>query len=173
MKENFNFSMCLSVLSKGVVVVQSLNHVWLFPTSWSASHQVPPSSTISWNLPKFMSIESMMLSNRLILGCPPPLPSPFVFSLSQHQGLFQWVSSSYLVARVLELQFQHPLMEFIHSNEYSGMISFTIDWFDLLAAKGLSKSLLQEHNSKASILWHLAFFMVHNGHIHTWPLEKP
>ena len=71
------------------------------------------------------------------------------------------------MTKVLELQFQHPLMEFIHSNEYSGMISFTIDWFDLLAAKGLSKSLLQEHNSKASILWHLAFFMVHNGHIHT------
>ena len=133
MKENFNFSICASVLSKGVVVVQSLNHVWLFATSWSATHQFSLLSTISWNLLKFMSMESVMLSNHLILGHP---PSPFVFSLSQHQGLIQWVSFSYLVARILELQLQHPMMEFIHSNEYSRMISFRTNWFDLLAVQG-------------------------------------
>ena len=85
---------------------------------------------VSWSLLKFMSIESEMLSNHLIL-CPHPLlsPSPFAFSLSQHQGHFQWVSSFPLsqVAKVLELQFQH-----YPSNEYSGLISFRIDWFGLL-----------------------------------------
>ena len=60
------------------------------------------------------------------------------------------------------------------SNEYSGLISFRIDWFDLLAVQGTFKSLLQHHSSKASILWHSAFFRVQsNSHIHTWPLEKP
>ena len=105
---------------------------------------------VSWSLLKFMSIESEMLSNHLIL-CPHPLlsPSPFAFSLSQHQGHFQWVSSFPLsqVAKVLELQFQH-----YPSNEYSGLISFKIEWFDLLAVQGTLKSLLQHHSSKASIL---------------------
>ena len=79
--------------------------------------------------------------------------SPPAFNLSQHQGLFQGVSSSHQVAKVLELQHQS-------SNEYSGLISFNIDWFDLLAVQGTLKSLLQHHSSKASILWHSAFFIV-------------
>ena len=70
--------------------VQSLRCVWLFTTPWTAARQPPLSFTISRSLLKFMSIESVMLSNHLIL-CPPP--SPFAFSLSQHQSLFQWVAS--------------------------------------------------------------------------------
>ena len=81
--------------------------------------------------------------------------SPLAFNLSQHQGLFQWVSSSHQVATVLELRFQHS-----PSNGYSGLISFRIDWLDLLPAQGTLKSILQHHSSKASILRHSAFCTV-------------
>ena len=84
-------------------------------------------------------------------------PSPPAFNFSQHQGLFQWVSSSHQVAKVLELQLQH-------SNEYSGVISFRMDWLDLLAVQGILKSLLQHHSSKASILRCSAFFIVQISH---------
>ena len=85
-----------------------------------------------------------------------PLLAPFsAFSLSQLQGLFQWVGSLHQVAKVVELQLQHQ-----SSKEYSGLISFKIDWFDLLAVQGTLKSLLQHHNLKASILWLSAFYMV-------------
>ena len=81
-------------------------------------------------------------------------PSPPAFSLCQHQGLFQWVSSLHQVAKVLEFQLQHQSF-----HEYSGLISFRIDWFELLAVQGTLKSLLQQHSSKASILWCSDFFM--------------
>ena len=86
-------------------------------------------------------------------------PSPPTLNLSQHQGLFQWVSSSHQVAKVLEFQLQRQ-----SSNEYSGLISFRMDWLDLLAVQGTLKSLLQHHSSKASILWHSAFFIVQLSH---------
>ena len=86
-------------------------------------------------------------------------PSPPAFNLSQHQGLFQWVSSSHQVAKGLELQLQHR-----PSNEYSGLISFRMDWFDLIAVQGTFKSLLQHHSSKASILWCSAFFVFQLSH---------
>ena len=89
-----------------------------------------------------------------------PLSSPSpTFNLSQHQGLYQWVSSSHQVAKVLNHQLQHQSL-----NEYSGLISFSIDWFDLFADQGTFKSLLQQHNSKASILWCSGFFMVQLSH---------
>ena len=86
-----------------------------------------------------------------------PLSSPFspAFSLSQNQGLFQWVGSSHQMAKVLEFQLQHQSF-----NEYSGLISFRMDWLDLLAVQGTLKSLLQNHTSETSILWCSAFFMV-------------
>ena len=87
-------------------------------------------------------------------------PSPPAFNLSQHQGLFHWVGSSHQVAKVLELQLQHQSS----SNEYSGLISFRIDCFDLLIVQGTLKSLLQNHSSKASILWCSAFFIVQLSH---------
>ena len=86
---------------------------------------------------------------------PLSFPSLPAFNLSQHQGLFQWVSSSHPVARVLEFQLQDQ-----SSNEYSGPISFRMDWLDLLAVQGTLKSLLQQHSSKASILQCSAFFIV-------------
>ena len=90
-----------------------------------------------------------------------PLSSPFppALNLSQHQGLFRWVSSSHQVAKVLEFQLRHQSF-----NEYSGLISFRMDWLDLLALQGTLKSLLQHYSSKASILQHSAFFIVQLSH---------
>ena len=91
------------------------------------------------------------------LSCPSrPAPNP-----SQHKGLFQWVSSSHQVAKGLEFQLQHQSF-----NECSGLISFRMDWLDLLAVQRILKSLLQHHNSKASILQHLVFFIVQLSHPH-------
>ena len=92
-----------TITLKVVVAVQLLSCVWFFVTSWTAAHQVSLSITISWSLFKFISIESVMLSNHLILLLS---PSPFALILSQHQGLFQGVGSSHQVAKVLELQHQ-------------------------------------------------------------------
>ena len=82
-----------------------------------------------------------------------------VLNLSQHQSLFLWVGSSNQVAKYWSFSFSISL-----SNEYSGLISFRMDWFDLLAVQGTLKSLFQHHSSKASILWCSAFFMVQLSH---------
>ena len=97
-----------------------------------------------------------MAANRLILCCP---PSPPAFNLSQHQGLFQRVSSSHWKTKYWSFSFS-----ITPSNEYSGLISFRMDWLHLLAVQGTLKSLLQHHSSKASILQHSAFFMVQLSH---------
>ena len=86
-------------------------------------------------------------------------PSPPAFNLSQHQGLFQWVSSLHQVAKVLEFQLQPQSF-----HEYSGLISFRMDWLDLLAIQGTLKSLVRHHSSKASILQHSAFFIIQLSH---------
>ena len=86
-------------------------------------------------------------------------PSPPAFNLSQHQCLFQWVSSSCQLAKVLEFQLQHQSFQWI-----LGLISFRINWLDLLTVQGTLKSLLQHHSSKASILWHSAYFIVQLSH---------
>ena len=86
-------------------------------------------------------------------------PSPPAFNLSQHQGLFQWISSLHQVAKVLEFQLQHQSFQWI-----SGLISFRIDWLKLLAVQGTLKSLLQHHSSKASILRRSAFFVIQLSH---------
>ena len=86
-------------------------------------------------------------------------PSPPAFNLSQHQGLFKWVSSSHQLAKYLSFSFSIS-----PSNEYSGLISFRMDWLDLLAVQGTLKSLLQHYSSKASILWQSAFFLVQLSH---------
>ena len=83
---------------------------------------------------------------------PLSFPSPPTFNLCQHQGLFQWVSSSHQVAKVLEFQ-----IHISPSNEYSGLISFRMNWLDLLAVRGTVKSFVHHHSSKASILRHSAF----------------
>ena len=122
----------------------------LFATPWAAAHQASLSFTISQSLLSLMFIESVMLSNYLKLCRPLLLPSIFF----QHQGLFQWVSSK-------EWRYSFSISP---SNEYSGLISFKIDWFDLLAVQGTPKSLLQHHSLKASILQCSAAFMVQLSH---------
>ena len=97
--------------------------------------------------------DAIQLSHNLLSTSPP------VFNLSQHQGLLKSVSSSHQVAKVLEFQLQHQ-----PSKEHSGLISFKMDWLDLLAVQGTLKSLLQHHSSKASILLHSAFFIVQLSH---------
>ena len=86
----------------------------------------------------------------------------FAFNLFQHQGLFQWVGSSHQVAKVMEFQLQHQSFQW-----NSGLISFRIDWFDLLAVQGTLKSLLKHHNSKPSIFWHSSFFIIQLSHPYT------
>ena len=142
--------------------VQWLSHVWLFVTPWIAANQASLSITISQSLLKLMFIESMMPSNYLVL-CRPFSPA---FSLSQHQGVFKWVSSSHQGPKYWSLSFNISL-----SSEHPGLISFRMDWLDLLAAHGTLKSLLQHQSSKASVL--RCFSSQSNSHIHTWPLEKP
>ena len=93
-------------------------------------------------------------------SCPLSSPSPPAFNLSQYQGLFQWVGSS-------EIRWPKYWSSSVSpSNEYSGLMSFRIDWFDLLAVQRILRSLLQHHNAKASILWCLIFFMVQLSHLY-------
>ena len=136
--------------------VQSLSHVQLFATWWTAAHQASWSITNSQSLLKLTSIESVMPSNHLILCRPlllPPSVSPSIRVLSSESVLhIRWPdywSFSFSISA---------------SNEYSVLISFRVDWLDLLAGQGTLKSLLQHHSSKASILWCSAFFMVQLSH---------
>ena len=201
-----------------------LSSVQLFAIPWTAAHQASLSFTISLNLFKLISIESVMLSNHLILCC---LFSPPAFNLSQHQGHFQWVgplhqfrsvqslshvwffvtpwtaahqaslsitnsqgphkpmsiesvmpSNHLILCRSLlllppippsinesALHLRRPkywsfIFNISPTNEHPGLISFRVDWLDLLAVQGTLKSLLKHHSSKASILWCSAFFLV-------------
>ena len=123
-----------------VDVFQLLSHAQLFATSWTEAHQAPLSSTISWSFLKLMSIELVMPSNHLILCCPllllpSILPSITVFS-NESVLRIRWAK---------DWSFSFSISP---SNEYSGLISFRIDWFDLPAVQGTFKSLLQHHSLK-------------------------
>ena len=139
-----------------VVVVQLLNRVQLFATPWTAARQAPLSSTISQSLLKLMSIESVMPSNHFVL-CHPLLLLPSIFPRIR-------VFSNELALCIRWPKYWVFSLSISPSNEYSGLISFRIDWFDLLEVQGTLKSLLQHHSSKASILWHSAFLIVQLSH---------
>ena len=106
-------------------------------------------------LPEFTQTQVHSVSDVIQPSHPLSSPFPPTFNLSQHQGLFQWVCSSYQVVTVFELQLKHQSFQRI----YSELISFRIDCFDLEVQRTL-KSLLQHHNSKASVLWHSTFITV-------------
>ena len=125
-------------------------------TPWTAAHQPSLSITNSWSLLKFMSIESVMPSNHLIL-CRPLLLLPSIFASNT-------VFSNDSVHRIRWPKYWSFSFSISPSNEYSGLISFRMDWLDLLAAQGTLKSLLQYHSSKASVLQHSAFFIVQPSH---------
>ena len=133
-----------------LVVVQLLTHVQLSVTPWTTACQALLFSTISWSLLKFMSIESVMLSNHLIL-CHRPFP--LCFQSFPASGSLPM--SQLCIRRPNYWRFSISL-----SNEYSGLISFRIDWFNLLVVQGTLQGLLQHHNLKASFFRCSAFFMV-------------
>ena len=133
------------------IVVQSLNRVWLYGLERA---RLPCPS-----LSPGAQTHVHWVSDAIQPFHPLSSPSPTTFNLSQHQGLFKWVSSLHQVAKVLELQLQHPSFQWM-----LGLISLRIDWFDLLSVQGTLKSLLQHHSSKTSILPHSAFFMVQLSH---------
>ena len=136
--------------------VQLLSRIQLFETSWTAAHQASLSITNSWNSPKPMSIESVMPSNHLIL-CRPLLLLPSIFPSIR-------VFSNESVLHISWPKYWSFNFNISPSNEYSGLISFRMDWLDLLAVQGTLRSLLQHHSSKASILSCLPFFIVQLSH---------
>ena len=133
-------------------LVQSLSCVRLFVTPWTAACQASLSITNSWSLLKLMSIESVMPSNHLIL-CRPLLLLPSIFPSIR-------VFSNESALRIRWPKYWSFSFNISPSNEHPGLISFRMDWLDLLAVQGTLKSLLQHHSSKASILWHSTFFIV-------------
>ena len=136
--------------------VQLLSPVLLFATPWTVARQASLSITNSQSLLKLMSIELMMPSNHLILCCP-LLLLPSVFPSIR-------VFSNESAFRIRWPKYWSFSFNISPSNEYSGLISFRIDWFDLLAVQGTLKSLLQHHSLKTSILWCSAFFMAQHSH---------
>ena len=136
--------------------VQSLSYVWIFAIPWITARQASLSITNSWSLPKLMSIKSVMPSSHLIFCRPllllPPIPPSIRVFSNQSTLLMRWPkywSFSFSISP---------------SNEHPGLISFRIDWLDLLAVQGTLKSLLQHHSSKASIFQRSAFFTVQLSH---------
>ena len=136
--------------------IQLLSHVQLFATPWTAACQASLSIFNSQSLLKFMSIESVMPSNHLIL-CHPLLLLPSIFPSIR-------VFSNESVLHIRWPKYWSFSFSISPSNEYSGLISFRMDWLDVLAVQGTLKGLLQHHSSKASILLHSAFFRVQLSH---------
>ena len=153
---SFTSAITLYTLITMLSPVHSLSYVRLFATPWIAARQASLSITNSWSLLKLISIESVMPSSHLILCRPllllPPIPPSIrVFSNEStlHMRWPKYWSFNFSIS---------------HSNEYPGLISFRMDWLDLLAVQGTLKRLLQHHNSKASILLRSAFFTVQLSH---------
>ena len=136
--------------------IQSLSHAWLLVNTWTAACRASLSITNSQSMLKLMSIKSVMLSNHFIL-CHPLLLLPSIFPST-------WVFSNESVLCIRWPEYWSFSFSISPSNEYSGLISFKIDWFDLLEVQGTLKSLLQHHSSKASIFWHSAFFILQLSH---------
>ena len=133
-----------------------LSRVQIFVTPWTAAHQASLSITNSRSLLKLMSITLVMPSNHLILCCPLP-PSSSIFPSIR-------VFSNESVLHIRWPEYWSFNFSISPSNGYSGLISFRMDWFDLLAVQGTLKSLLQHHSSKPSIAQHSAFFIVQLSH---------
>ena len=129
--------------------VQSLSHVWLFATPWTAACQHSLSIINSRSLPKRMSIKSVMPSNHLILCCPLLLLPSIFPSIT--------VFSNESALRIRWPKYWSFSFNISPTNEHPGLISFRMDWLDLFVVQGTLKSLLQLHSSKSSILQHLAF----------------
>ena len=136
--------------------VQSLSHDWLFATPWIAAHQVSLSIASSWSSLRLMSIESVMSSSYLILCCPlfllPTIPPSIRVFSNESTVHLRWP------------KYWSFIFSIIPSKEYPGLISLRMEWLDILAVQGTVMSLCQCRGSKASILWHSAFFTVQLSH---------
>ena len=154
----------LTTSAKSVQSVQPNSHVWLSATPWSAAGQASLSITNSWSLLKLMSIELVMPSNHLILDHPHLLPPSIVPSIRVFSN-----ESALCIRRPKYWSFSFSISP---SNEYSGLISFRMDWLDLLAVQETLKSLLLIPQFK-SINSSAFSFLYSPTHIHTWLLEKP
>ena len=149
--------MCSLLLSS----VQCISVAQLCPTLCNPMNRSTPGLPVHHQLPEFTYTRVHQVSDAIqpshpLLSPFPPAPNP-----SQHQGLFQWVNSLHEVAIVLEFH-----VSISPSKEHPGLISFRMDWLDLLAVQGTLRSLPQHHNLKASILQHSAFFMVQFLHLY-------
>ena len=140
----------------GISSVQSLSRVWLFVTPWTAARQMSLSIINSWGLLKLISIKLVMPSYHLIL-CRPLLLLPSIFPSIR-------VFSNESVLCIRWPKYWSFSFSISPSNEHSGLISFKMDWLDLLAVQGTLKSLHQPHSPKTSILWCSAFFIVQLSH---------
>ena len=128
------------------------------PTLCDSMNYSMPGFPLLYYLPEFVQTHVHWVSDAIQPSHPLSSPSP-ALSLSRHQGLFQWVISSHQVVKILELQ-----LNISPSNECSGLISFRIDWFEVLSIQRTLESLLQHHSSKASVFQCSAFFMVQLSH---------
>ena len=147
MEENnqyINTGKLFSRMSNSFCCFSVTNHVQLFATSWTAAHQASQSTTITWSLPIFTSIELVMPSNNFIL-CRPLLLLSSIFPSIR-------VFSNESALHIRWPKYWSFSISLSPSNEYSGLIFFRIDWFNLLAVQGTLKSLLQHHSPKATIL---------------------
>ena len=138
------------------VEFQLLSRVHFFVTPWTAVYKASLSITNSWSLLRLRSIESVMPSNHLIL-CHPPILLPSIFPSIR-------VFSSESILRIRWPKYWSFSFSIRPSNEYSGLISFRIDWLNLLAVQGTLKTILQNHSSKTSVPQHSAFFIVQLSH---------
>ena len=151
------------ILVTGLFCEMHIENVYTFLQVSSVAQSCPtlcdlmdcsmPGFPVHYQLPELAQIHVHLVSDTIQPSHPLSSPSPPAFDLSQHQGLFQWVSSSNQVAKVLALQLQHQSFQW-----YSALISFRIDWFDLLEVH--LNNLLQHHSWKASVLQCSAFFIV-------------
>ena len=129
------------------------------PNLYDPMNRSMPGFPVHHQLPELTQTHVHWVGDVIQPSFPLSSPSPPAFNLSQHQGLFQWVSSSHQVDKVLEFQLQHQSFQWIFRTDFLWM-----DWLDLLAVQGTLKRLLKHHSLKASILWHSAFFIVHLLH---------
>ena len=150
--------MCQQIVAAIIIYsVQLLSYVWLFATLWTAACQASLSITNSRSLLKLMFIELVLPSNHLILCHPlllPPSIFPSIRVFSNESLHIRWP------------KYWNFSFNISPSKEYSGLISFRMNWLDLLAVQGTLKSLLQHHSSKTSIFWCSSFFIVQLSHLY-------
>ena len=156
-------NLAAKILNRIFSSVKLLSHVQLFLTPWTAACHDSLSLTNAWSLLKLISIELVMLPSHHLILCRPLLLLPSIFPSFR-------VFSNESVVRIRWPKYLSLHFSISPSNESSGLISFRMDWLDLLAVQRTLKSLLQHHNSQASVRWCSTFFA--NSHIHTWLLGK-